>query len=62
MLPPAETAALRLASIRANKLRAGLTGRATFEVVYGHAWMNARAGRADANQSTKTVRVFKRMP
>jgi malonyl-CoA O-methyltransferase len=46
----------------ADKLRAGLSGRATFEVVYGHAWMNARAGPADANQSMKTVRVFKRMP
>ena len=46
----------------ADKLRAGLSGRATFEVVYGHAWMNARVVNADANQSTKTVRVFKRMP
>jgi malonyl-CoA O-methyltransferase len=41
----------------ADKLRAGLTGRATFEVVYGHAWMNRKA-----NQEVKTVRVFKRMP
>lgn len=32
--------------------------RASFEVVYGHAW----AGRPKANQEPKTVRVFKRMP
>jgi malonyl-CoA O-methyltransferase len=41
----------------ADKLRASLTGRATFEVVYGHAWMNRKA-----NQDAKTIRVFKRMP
>ena len=41
----------------ADKLRAGLSGRATFEVVYGHAWINRKA-----NQEAKTVRVFKRMP
>jgi malonyl-CoA O-methyltransferase len=31
--------------------------RATYEVVYGHAWK-----RAPAEQSVKTVRVFKRIP
>jgi malonyl-CoA O-methyltransferase len=41
----------------AERLRAGLAPRATFEVVYGHAW-NARK----VNQTAKTVRVFKRMP
>jgi malonyl-CoA O-methyltransferase len=40
-----------------ERLRAALPGRATFEVVYGHAWKNPAA-----NQATKTVRVFKRMP
>jgi malonyl-CoA O-methyltransferase len=40
-----------------EKLRGALAGRATYEVVYGHAWMNRRA-----NLETKTVRVFKRMP
>lgn len=40
-----------------DKLRANLPARATFEVVYGHAWMNRKA-----NLDTKTVRVFKRMP
>jgi malonyl-CoA O-methyltransferase len=39
------------------RLRAELAPRATFEVVYGHAWK----GRG-ANQEPKTVRVFKRMP
>ena len=38
----------------AENLRAKLPARATFEVVYGHAWK--------ANQAAKTVRVFKRMP
>jgi malonyl-CoA O-methyltransferase len=40
-----------------ERLRAALPGRVTFEVVYGHAWINRKA-----NQDTKTVRVFKRMP
>jgi hypothetical protein len=40
-----------------EQLRAGLAPRATFEVVYGHAW-NARK----SSQDGKTVRVFKRMP
>jgi malonyl-CoA O-methyltransferase len=40
------------------RLRAALEARATFEVVYGHAWKGAAA----ANRETKTVRVFKRMP
>ena len=31
--------------------------RATFEVVYGHAWSPPKA-----NQPAKTIRVFKRMP
>ncbi|MGQ0544138.1 MAG: methyltransferase domain-containing protein [Betaproteobacteria bacterium] len=34
-------------------LRAGLAPRATFEVVYGHAWKR---------EQVKTVRVFKRIP
>jgi malonyl-CoA O-methyltransferase len=41
----------------AERLRAGLAPRATFEVVYGHAWNGG-----NANRETKTVRVFKRMP
>ncbi|HZO01205.1 MAG TPA: methyltransferase domain-containing protein [Burkholderiales bacterium] len=41
----------------AERLRARLGSRATFEVVYGHAW-NARKSASDG----KTVRVFKRMP
>jgi malonyl-CoA O-methyltransferase len=40
-----------------DRLRAALAPRASFEVVYGHAW-NARR----ASQDGKTVRVFKRMP
>jgi malonyl-CoA O-methyltransferase len=35
------------------RLRAALAPRATFEVVYGHAWKR---------EQVKTVRVFKRMP
>jgi malonyl-CoA O-methyltransferase len=42
-------------------LRAALPSRATFEVVYGHAW-NAAKDAVPANQTPKTVRVFKRMP
>lgn len=41
----------------AERLRATLPLRATFEVVYGHAWKDRKA-----NQDVKTVRVFKRMP
>ena len=41
----------------AEALRARLSAKATFEVVYGHAW-NGRAREPDS----KTVRVFKRMP
>jgi len=40
-----------------ERLRAGLAPRATFEVVYGHAWKGRRI-----EQEPKTVRVFKRMP
>jgi malonyl-CoA O-methyltransferase len=40
-----------------ERLRAALAPRATFEVVYGHAWNTRRA-----NHEPKTVRVFKRMP
>jgi malonyl-CoA O-methyltransferase len=40
-----------------ERLRGALAPRATFEVVYGHAWNGRRA-----NQDSKTVRVFKRMP
>ena len=44
-----------------DRLRAGLAPRATFEVVYGHAW---KAGGRDAEvePAPKTVRIFKRMP
>ena len=38
-------------------LRAALPTRATFEIVYGHAWKGA-----PANEAAKTVRVFKRLP
>jgi malonyl-CoA O-methyltransferase len=40
-----------------KRLRAALPARATFEVVYGHAWLTRKS-----NQEAKTVRVFKRMP
>jgi malonyl-CoA O-methyltransferase len=40
-----------------ERLRAALPGRATFEVVYGHAWKSRKA-----NPEVKSVRVFKRMP
>jgi len=39
------------------RLRSALPDRASFEVVYGHAWK-----RAVPLQTAKTVRVFKRMP
>jgi malonyl-CoA O-methyltransferase len=45
-----------------ERLRAALAPRATFEVVYGHAWKGKWAEREQANQAPKTVRVFKRMP
>jgi malonyl-CoA O-methyltransferase len=41
----------------AARLRGALAANATFEVVYGHAWK-----RANAVDTAKTVRVFKRMP
>jgi malonyl-CoA O-methyltransferase len=45
----------------AARLRGGLAASASFEVVYGHAWKRAaRPPRAD--ETAKTVRVFKRMP
>jgi malonyl-CoA O-methyltransferase len=40
-----------------NALRAKLAPKATFEVVYGHAWKTRRV-----EPQPKTVRVFKRMP
>jgi len=40
-----------------ERLRTGLAPRATFEVVYGHAWNGRKM-----HQEPKTVRVFKRMP
>ena len=41
-----------------ERLRSALAPRATFEVVYGHAWKAVpRAG-----EEAKTVRVFKRLP
>jgi len=40
-----------------ERLRGALAPRATFEVVYGHAWKARRA-----EQEPKTVRIFKRMP
>ena len=42
-------------------LRGRLAPKATFEVVYGHAWKAAGKDR-HAEQAPKTVRVFKRMP
>lgn len=45
-----------------EKLRETIAPRATFEVVYGHAWNAKGKSREDANQSPKTVRIFKRMP
>jgi len=42
-------------------LRAGLAPKATFEVVYGHAWKSKRTDRS-VEPVEKTVRVFKRMP
>jgi malonyl-CoA O-methyltransferase len=42
-------------------LRARLAPKATFEVVYGHAWRSKRR-EADVEPAPKTVRVFKRMP
>ena len=41
----------------AAALRAALPTRATFEIVYGHAWKGA-----PAVETAKTVRVFKRLP
>jgi malonyl-CoA O-methyltransferase len=46
-----------LAGKRFDAARATLPSRATFEVVYGHAWKGA-----PANEAAKTVRVFKRLP
>jgi malonyl-CoA O-methyltransferase len=40
-----------------ERLRTALPGRATFEVVYGHAWKGRKA-----DPEVKSVRVFKRMP
>jgi malonyl-CoA O-methyltransferase len=40
-----------------SRLRSALPERVSFEVVYGHAWK-----RAEAKETAKTVRVFKRMP
>ena len=45
----------------AQELRARLPSRATFEVVYGHAW-NAKKDDRAGEATPKTVRVFKRMP
>jgi malonyl-CoA O-methyltransferase len=42
-------------------LRAKLAPKATFEVVYGHAWKGGRK-HPDVEPAPKTVRVFKRMP
>jgi len=41
----------------AERLRAALAPRATFEVVYGHAWKSRKV-----EPEAKTVRIFKRMP
>jgi malonyl-CoA O-methyltransferase len=40
-----------------ERLRTALPGRATFEVVYGHAWKGRKA-----DPEVKSVRIFKRMP
>jgi malonyl-CoA O-methyltransferase len=42
-------------------LRARLAPKATFEVVYGHAW-RSKAAEHGVEPVAKTVRVFKRMP
>lgn len=42
-------------------LRSKLAPKATFEVVYGHAWKSKKHDRA-VEPAPKTVRVFKRMP
>ena len=42
----------------AARLRAALAPRASYEVVYGHAWKAAPR----ASEEAKTVRVFKRLP
>jgi malonyl-CoA O-methyltransferase len=44
-----------------DRLRASLAARATFEVVYGHAW-KAKGKDAEVEPAAKTVRIFKRMP
>ena len=44
-----------------DRLRASLAPRATFEVVYGHAW-KAKGKGAEVEPAAKTVRIFKRMP
>ena len=46
---------------RVESLRARLAPKATFEVVYGHAWKAGRK-RPDVEPAPKTVRIFKRMP
>ena len=43
------------------RLRSALPDRASFEVVYGHAWKRAPSVENTAS-TAKTVRVFKRMP
>jgi malonyl-CoA O-methyltransferase len=45
----------------AASLRAGLATRASFEVVYGHAWKPPALSNMPRD-AAKTVRVFKRMP
>jgi malonyl-CoA O-methyltransferase len=45
------------------RLRGALAARASFEVVYGHAWKPAApSSRRSEADTAKTVRVFKRMP
>jgi len=41
-------------------LRASLPPRATFEIVYGHAWKPAP--RAEREETVKTIGIFKRIP
>jgi len=46
---------------RGEALRAKLAPKATYEVVYGHAWKGGKK-HPDVEPAPKTVRIFKRMP
>jgi malonyl-CoA O-methyltransferase len=42
------------------RLRSALAARATFEIVYGHAWKGK--SRAAREKTVKTIDIFKRLP